>query len=146
MKTFNNRQKFYSILILSGLIFLGSGCSKFASFTKESTAPSTCADQVIARAFNLHENAKSGLALYFEERTENQLYQAYYAASDSVFESRKVKKCWDRRVSHYYAMQNLQEMNSSIARVIKRNMPDNDRGEMISVYRNQYDWLMPNLR
>jgi len=43
-------------------------------------------------------------------------------------------------------MQNLQEMNTSLARIIRRNMPDNDQGEMISVYRDQYEWVMPNIR
>ena len=42
-------------------------------------------------------------------------------------------------------MQNLQEMNASLARVIRRNMPD-DQGELISVYRDQYEWVMPNIR
>jgi uncharacterized radical SAM superfamily Fe-S cluster-containing enzyme len=86
------------------------------------------------------------LALYFEERSDNQLYLAFYAATDSVYESRRVKKCWDRRVSHYNAMQNLWEMNTALARVIRRNMPDDDRGELISVFREQYDWVMPNFR
>ncbi len=43
-------------------------------------------------------------------------------------------------------MQNLKEMNSSLARVIRRNLPDDGRGEIIAVYQGQYDWLMPNQR
>ena len=133
-------------MIFTGILFLSSGCSQIRDFTKETTGPASCADLVIEKAYNLHEQAKSGLALFFEERSDNQLYQSYYAASDSVNQSRKVKKCWDRRASHYYAMQNLKEMNSSLARVIRRNLPDDDRGEIIAVYQGQYDWLMPNLR
>ena len=41
---------------------------------------------------------------------------------------------------------NLREMNTSIARLIRRNLPDNDRGEMIAVFNNQYDWVMPHMR
>ena len=134
------------LFFFSGIFFICSGCSNFVGFTKEQTAPTTCANIVIERAFKLHEDAKSGLAMFFDERIENQLYQAFYAASDSVYESRKVKNCWDRRVSHYYAVQNLQELNTSLARIIRRNMPDYDQGEMISVYRDQYKWLMPNIR
>ncbi len=133
-------------LFLSGVFFIGSGCSNFKKiigYTKEQNAPTKCANIVIQRAFQLHEDAKSGLALFFDERSDNQLYQAFYAASDSVYESRKVKNCWDRRVSHYYAIQNLLEMNTSLARIIRRNMPDDDQGEMISVYRDQYEWVMP---
>ena len=131
---------------VSGIFLICSGCSNFnriIGFGKEQAAPTICASVVIERAFKLHDDAKSGLAMFFDERSENQLYQAFYAASDSVYESRKVKNCWDRRISHYYAMQNLQEMNSSLARIIRRNMPDNDQGEMISVYRDQYEWVMP---
>ena len=145
--TMNNITKKTSwLVILIGIIFSGSGCSKLANFTKESASPSSCADLVIERAFNLHKGAKTSLALYFEERSDNQLFRAFYAASDSVYESRRIMKCWDRRVSHYNAMKNLKEMNTSLARVIRRNMPDNDRGELISVFREQLDWVMPKFR
>ena len=142
-------QKSLLIFFLSEIFLICSGCSNFnkiIGFTKEQAGPTTCASVVIESAFILHENAKSGLAMFFDERSENQLYQAFYAASDSVYESRKVKNCWDRRISHYYAMQNLQEMNTSLVRIIRRNMPDDDQGEMISVYRDQYEWVMPNIR
>ena len=139
-------QRSLLLFFMSGIFLICSGCSNFKKiigYTTEQAAPATCANFVIERAFKLHEDAKSGLALYFNERSDNQLYQAFYAASDSVYESRKVKNCWDRRVSHYYAIQNLMEMNTSLARIIRRNMPDDDQGEMISVYRDQYEWLMP---
>ncbi len=132
--------------LFAGILFLSSGCSQILGFSKDATGPVSCADSVIEKAFILHEEAKTGLALFFEERSDNQLYQAFYAASDSVHQSQKVKKCWDRRVSHYYAIQNLKEMNSSLARVIRRNLPDDGSGEIIAVYHNKYDWLMPNLR
>ena len=133
-------------MLFLGILFLSSGCSQLTAFTKDATGPVSCADFVIEKAFNLHEDAKSGLALFFKERSDNQLYQSFYAASDSVQQSRKVKKCWDRRTSHYLAMQNLQEMNSSLARVIRRNLPDEGSGEIIALYHNQYDLLLPNLR
>ena len=139
-------QRSLMLFFISGIFLICSGCSNFKKiigYTTEQAAPATCANIVIERAFKLHEDAKSGLALYFNERSDNQLYQAFYAASDSVYESRKVKNCWDRRVSHYYAIQNLMEMNTSLARIIRRNMPDDDQGEMISVYRDQYEWVMP---
>jgi len=53
-----------------------------------------------------------------------------------------VKKCWDRRVSHYNALQNLMDMNKELARLIIINMPDDDPGVMISIYREQYDRVM----
>ena len=139
-------KKIIWLIIFTGLLFLSYGCSQIREFTKETTSPSSCADLVIEKAYNLHEEAKSGLAIFFEDRSDNKLYQSYYAASDSVNQSRKVRKCWDRRASHYYAMQNLKEMNSSLARVIRRNLPDDGHGEIIAVYQGQYDWLMPNQR
>ena len=94
----------------------------------------------------MHESAKYSLALFYDERSDAQLYKAFYSAFDSVRESVKVKKCWDRRRTHYYAMQNLKEMNTSLARVIRRNLPDDDIGEMIAIYHNQFDWVMPHMR
>ena len=146
MKLIKVTQNTYWLIFLIGVFFLSSGCSKLIGFTKESTAPSSCADFVIERAFNLHEDAKSGIALYFEGRSDDQLYQAFYAAADSVYEARRVTKCWDRRISHYNALRNLHEMNTALARIIRHNKPDDDRGEMISVFRDQYDWLMTNYR
>ena len=142
-------QRSLVLFFFLGIFLICSGCSNFnkiLGFTKEQATPTTCASVVIERAYRLHEDAKSGLALFFEERSDNQLFQAFYAASDSVYESRKVKNCWDRRISHYYAMQNFQEMNTSLARIIRRNMPDDDQGEMISVYRDQYELVIPNIR
>ena len=146
MKMFKVTSKITWLTLFAVILFLSSGCSQLTDFTKGATGPASCADFVIEKAFNLHEDAKSGLALFFEERSDNQLYQAFYAASDSVNHSRKVKKCWDRRASHYFAMQNLEEMNSSLARVIRRNLPADGSGEIIAVYHNQYDLLLPNLR
>ena len=140
------KHKTFFIIFIFGLFFQASGCSKLTNFSKGKTAKkTTCADQAISRAFNLHEDAKSDLALFFEERSDDQLYKAFYAASDSVRESFKVKKCWDRRISHYYAMRNLKELNTSLARVIRRNLPDDDSGEMITVFHNQYDWVLPHM-
>ena len=96
-------QRSLLLFFLSGIFLICSGCSdlnKIIGFTKEQAAPTNCASVVIERAFKLHEDAKSGLALFFDKRRDNQLYQAFYAASDSVYESRKVKNCWDRRISH----------------------------------------------
>ena len=141
------KSNFLFIVFGAFIFYHFSGCSKLTEFTKEKTTRKvSCADLVIERAFNLHENAKYGLALFFAERSDDQLYQAFYAASDSVIESRNVKKCWDRRRSHYYAMQNLREMNTSLARIIRRNLPDDDKGEMMAIYQNQFDWVMPHSR
>ena len=143
-------RKIFFIKILVMFLFLSLGCSKFpilSNFTSDKkNLKSSCADTTIERAFRLHENAKYNLALFFDERSDDQLYKAFYDAFDSVRESMKVKKCWDRKRTHYYAMQNLREMNTSLAHVIRRNLPDDDIGGMISIYHNQFDWVMPHMR
>ena len=113
--------------------------------TGQETIRPPCADRVVNRAFQQYGEAKSGLALYFEELNDNRLYQAYYAAWDSRNTVNSVKKCWDRRVSHYNALRNLMGMNRELAQIILINMPDKDPGDMISIYREQYDRVM-NLR
>ena len=62
-------------------------------------------------------------------------------------ESRKrlpgsVSKCWDRRTSHASAMKNLQDLNLELARVILKNLPDDDPGHLVYIYREQYESLM----
>ena len=134
----------YSLILRTFLIIFSLGlmlqsCSELAQMTGQETIRPPCADQVVSRAFQQYGEAKSGLALYFEELNDNRLYQAYYAAWDSRKTVNSVKKCWDRRVSHYNALKNLMDMNRELAKIIFINMPDNDPGDMISIYREQYD-------
>ena len=131
-----------TFFLVIGIAFLLQGCAELANFTGQETSRPPCADRVVNRAFQQYGEAKSGLALYFEELNDNRLYQAYYAAWDSRNTVNSVKKCWDRRVSHYNALQNLMDMNKELARLIIINMPDDDPGVMISIYREQYDRVM----
>jgi hypothetical protein len=39
-------------------------------------------------------------------------------------------------------MKNLEELNNDLARILIRNMPDEDPGQMVSVYRDKYTRLM----
>ena len=131
-----------SLILFLSFGFVIQGCSEFAQMTGQETIRQPCADRVVNRAFQQYGEAKSGLALYFEELNDNRLYQAYYAAWDSRNTVNAVKKCWDRRVSHYNALQNLMGMNRELAQIILINMPDEDPGDMISIYREQYDRVM----
>jgi hypothetical protein len=89
------------------------------------------------RAFLLHGEAKAGLALFYDERDDHRLFQSYYAGVDSVQIARSVGRCWDRRISHYNAMRNLEDANRQLIRVIRRNLPDGDTAGLVSVYREQ---------
>ena len=115
------KPKIFLKVIVVLVFFMSAGCSKLANLTNftgdMNKRKASCAEMTIERSFKLHEDAKYSLALFFEERSDEKLYQAFYAASDSVRESRKVKKCWDRRRSHYYAMKNIEEMNTSLKTV-----------------------------
>ncbi len=122
-----------------------TGCAEMAELTGQQTTRPPCADRVIDRAFTLYGEAKSGLALFMEEHNDNRLFQAYYAAWDSRSTARAVRRCWDRRRSHFNAMQNLDEMNSLLAHLIRMNMPDEDPGHMVAIYREQYERIMKPL-
>ena len=39
-------------------------------------------------------------------------------------------------------MKNLTEMNNELARVIRMNMPDQDPGRLIAIYREEYHQVM----
>lgn len=127
--------RFFSfLLVVVGL----SGCSMVPALSGD--APSSrapCADVVMDRAFLLHGEAKAGLALFYDERDDHRLFQSYYAGVDSVQIARSVGRCWDRRISHYNAMRNLEDANRQLIRVIRRNLPDGDTAGLVSVYREQ---------
>ena len=67
-----------SLILLFSLGFVLQGCSEIAQMTGQETIRPPCADRVVNRAFQQYGEAKSGLALYFEELNDNRLYQAYY--------------------------------------------------------------------
>ena len=133
------------ILAIITMGFLSSGCSTIQEIFGggNTLIAGPCADLTIDEAFFLHEEAKSGFAKYLNTREDHLLFDAFYTASDSRSVAQSVSQCWDRRVSHYNAMKNLQELNNDLARILIRNMPEEDPGQMVSVYRGKYNRLMP---
>lgn len=131
--------RFLCLLLLLPVV-VGS-CAEFEEFTTGQTAGRTpCANPVISRAITHYEEAKTGLALYYEEQNDNRLFQAYYASVDSVMTARKAaRKCWDRRASHKAAYQNLRELNREVVKIIRRNMPDAETAGLVALYRDQYE-------
>ena len=119
-------------------------CTELASMTSQNTSRPSCANRVIQRAFDLYDDAKNRLTLFFKEQDDSYLYEAYYTSWDSRNISMSVRKCWDRRVSHFNAMKNLSQMNNDLARVIKINLPDEDPGALIAIYRENYKNIMNN--
>ena len=132
------------ILAIATIGFLSSGCSTIQEIVGggNTLIAGPCADLTIDEAFFLHEEAKSGFAKYLNTREDHLLFDAFYTSSDSRSVAQSVSKCWDRRVSHYNAMKNLEELNNDLARILIRNMPDEDPGQMVSVYRGKYPRLM----
>jgi hypothetical protein len=128
--------------LTAGFAFTGCSTVEQAFGPDAPVAAAACADPTISYAFSLHEDAKQGLVNYFNSREDYLLYEAYYDAGDSRSVAQSVSKCWDRRVSHFNAMKNLEELNGNLARILLRNMPDEDPGQIVSVYREQYEPIM----
>ncbi|MGK5093805.1 hypothetical protein WDW89_17560 [Deltaproteobacteria bacterium TL4] len=126
---------------------LTSSCARLQELTQPFLAPKkvmACASPVIDRAFKYYNEAKTGLVFFFEERDSNRLFQAYYASIDSDRTVESVRKCGDRDLTHYYAMQNLGTQNRILREIIRTNMPDEDRGNLIAIYREQYKNVLKN--
>ena len=134
----------YLVLTIATVGFLSCGCSTIQEIVGDSNTllAGPCADLTIDEAFFLHEEAKSGVAKYLNTREDQFLFDAFYTASDSRTVAQSVSQCWDRRFSHYNAMKNLEELNNDLARILIRNMPDEDPGKVVSVYRDKYTRLM----
>ena len=129
----------FLILLLVLPVVVGS-CAEFEELaTGQGAARTSCANPMINRAIRHYEEAKTGLALYYEEQNDNRLFQAYYASADSVMTARRVGKCWDRRASHKIAYDNLKELNLEVRKIIRRNMPDAETAGLVALYRDQYE-------
>lgn len=135
----------FRVFVVLFAIEMSVGCAAIEKLTQplmpQQPKP-PCADLKIDEAFTLYNEAKTGLAIFYEDRDDNRLYQAYYASLDSVITSREVKKCWDRAKTHQYAMQNLNTLNRTLRRIILINLPDADPGYLIAIYRDQYHKIM----
>jgi len=127
------------LLMFATLMILGS-CAEFEELaTGQGAGRPSCAAPVINRAIRHYEEAKTGLALYYEEQNDNRLFQAYYASADSVTTAKRAGKCWDRRASHKAAYYNLRELNREVVKIIRRNMPDSESAALVALYRDQYE-------
>ena len=124
----------FLVVGLGCLLVQLSGCARLQQLTQPFLAKAkmvACAGPVIDQAFNLHNEAKTGFAFFYEERDPNRLFQAYYAAIDSIKTARSVKKCGDRNLTHFNALQNLEAQNRLLLDVIRLNMPDEDQLNLI---------------
>ena len=128
------------LILLLVLPVVVSSCTEFEQLaTGQGAARASCASPMINQAIRHYEEAKTGLALYYEEQNDNRLFQAYYASADSVMIARRAGKCWDRRVSHKTAYYNLKGLNREVRKIISRNMPDAETAGLVALYRDQYE-------
>lgn len=129
------------------LIVLIPGCSRIRDLANPliNKQPVVfCASDRIDQAYELYGEAKVRLAMHYDDRDSNHLLEAYYASSDSIAVARSLAKCPDRKRSDYNAMKNLLSLNKALQRVARMNMRDADPGNLIAIYREQYDKVMPN--
>ena len=137
--------------ILMGLLMIACflpSCAKIqdlaSPFTRTKPVVVICAAVVIDQAYNLYGEAKMALAQHYDDRDPNHLFDAYYAAADSMTLARSVSKCKDRRNADFFAMRNLLDLNRALQKIVRLNMRDEDPSNLIAVYREQYYKVMPN--
>jgi len=133
------------LLILLGLIAFLSGCTKVTELTGLGKPPAiSCAETLIDQAYGLYGEAKLELARHYDNRDSSHLFDAYYAALDSVLVARSVAKCPDRQKNDIHAIRNITKLNRTLQRIVRLNMRDDDPRGLLSVYRNQYELVIPN--
>ena len=138
--------------ILIGLLLIACllpGCSKIkdlaSPFTSSKPVIVACASVVINQAYALHGDAKMALAQHYDNRDANHLFEAYYAAADSMTLAHSVRQCKDRQSADFFAMRNLLDLNQALQKVVRLNMRDDeDASNLIAIYREQYYKVIPN--
>ncbi|MBF0237772.1 MAG: hypothetical protein HQM12_08720 [SAR324 cluster bacterium] len=131
------------LIIFSTIIF--SSCAELQRLTQPfvpKKVEMACASVLVDDAFQLYNEAKANLAIFYERRDANLLYEAYYLSYDSVITAKSVRNCEDKAMSHFLAWKNLYDMNKNLRKVIRANLPDDDRGNLIAIYKEQYNKLM----
>ncbi len=133
-------------VILMSLVIacLLSGCSQLRNLTQRKPQVIACATPRIDRAYDVYSQAKTKLAQHYATRNSNDLFEAYYAASDSISLARSVAKCRDKNSTHFAAFKNLTELNRELQKIVRLNMRDEDPSNLIAIYRDQYYKVMPN--
>lgn len=125
-------------LIFSFLIVFLAGCEWAAQTRQVQPEEISCAEVRLNSSFEFHNKAKDYFKSYYKTRKESELFFAWYASEDSIYMARSVRRCYDKRNKHFYAVRNLFKKNSILQKLIVQNMRQDSQARLSQLYLDEY--------
>ena len=134
------RVAFFAVLLLfaTACNFTESGQLEQAEMEEQQKARAMCAEPRLNTSFDFHKKAKDFFASYYRTRKESELFFAWYASEDSIYMARSVRKCYDKRNKHFYAVKNIFHKNKILQRLIVQNMRQPAQTQLSELFLDEY--------
>ena len=98
----------------------------------------SCAEKRLDTSYDFHQKAKDFLASYYKTRKESELFFAWYASEDSVYMAQTIKKCFDKKNKHYFAVKNIYQKNDILQNLIVQNMRLDTQSQLSELFLEDY--------
>lgn len=120
------------------VILLFSGCEWLGGTRRVEKVEIQCAETRLDAGFEFHNKAKEFFQSYYRTRKESELFYAWYATEDSNYMASSVKRCFDKRNKHFYAVRNLFQKNRTLQKLIVQNMRQSSQAQLSELYLDEY--------
>lgn len=124
------------ILIVTTLMF--SSCTWFGAGREMEQVELQCAETRLDAGFEFHYRAKDYFRSYYKTRKESELFFAWYASEDSNYMANTVRRCWDKRNKHFFAVRSLFQKNQTLQKLIVQNMRQDSQARLSELYLDEY--------
>jgi hypothetical protein len=115
-----------------------SGCEWLAQPRRQETIEIQCAETRLNAGFEFHNKAKDFFRSYYKTRKESELFYAWYASEDSNYMANSVRRCFDKKNKHFYAVRSLYQKNRTLQKLIVQNMRQDSQTQLSQLYLDGY--------
>ena len=119
-------------------LFLFSACEWVSQPRRLEKIEIQCAETRLDAGFEFHDRAKNFFRSYYKTRKESELFYAWYASEDSNYMANSVRRCFDKKNKHFYAVRNLFQKNRTLQKLIVQNMRQDSQSHLSELYLDEY--------
>lgn len=120
------------------MLLLFSGCEWLSQPRRQEVVEIQCAETRLNAGFEFHTKAKEFFRSYYKTRKESELFYAWYASEDSNYMANSVRRCFDKKNKHFYAVRSLYQKNRTLQKLIVQNMRQDSQTQLSQLYLDEY--------
>ena len=119
-------------------LFLFSACQWTSAPRRLEQIEIECAETRLDAGFAFHNRAKDLFRSYYKTRKESELFYAWYSSEDSNYMANSVRRCFDKKNKHFYAVRSLFQKNRTLQKLIVQNMRQDSQAQLSELYLDEY--------